>query len=126
MFTYKSLLTHPQGIYRDDLTPDVHHHGFDTMHNKVESWCDDIYIGHWNQDNVTVMVLIPILPAVRTLVIGLLVICRVNAIILHLPVLFIMAISAIIILTNTVDLRLTKAKFTPANVRMISAMDWVN
>jgi len=75
--------------------------------------------------NFTVIVLISILPAVRTLMIGLMVICRVTDISLHLPVLFIMVISAIIILTNTVHLRLTKAKFTTANVRLISATGWV-
>jgi len=77
--------------------------------------------------NFTVMALISSLPAVRTLVIGFMVISRVKYIILHRPVLFIMmVISAIIILTNTVYLRQTKAKFTLANVRMISATDWVN
>jgi len=71
-------------------------------------------------------VIISILPAIRTLVIGLMLIRRVKDIILHLPVLFVMVISAITILTDTVNLRLTKSKFTPANVRMISATDWVN
>ena len=57
--------------------------------------------------NFTVMVLISVLPAVHTLVTSLMVICRVKDIILHLPVLFIMIITAIIILTDTVNLRLT-------------------
>ena len=76
--------------------------------------------------NFTVMVLISILPAVRTLGIGFMVICPVKDIILHLPVPFIMIISAIMILTDTVHLRLTKEKFKPANVRIISATNWVN
>ena len=50
LLTYKMLVTHPQSIYRGDLTPDGHRHGFGTMHYKIEPWYDDIYIGHWNQD----------------------------------------------------------------------------
>jgi len=76
--------------------------------------------------NFTVMVLKCFLTAVHTLVLGLITICRVKDIILHLMVPFIIVISAIMILTDTVHLRMTKANLTPVNVRMMSATDWIN
>jgi len=47
---YKTLQTHPQCIYRGNLTPDSHIHRFNTMHYKIEPFSDDIYIGNWNKD----------------------------------------------------------------------------
>ena len=44
------LLTHSQGIYRGDLKPDGHLYGFGKVYYKIESWCNDIHIGHWNKD----------------------------------------------------------------------------
>jgi hypothetical protein len=50
LLTYKTLLTHPQGMYRGDLTPNGHRYGFGTMYYTIEPWRDDIHIGHWNED----------------------------------------------------------------------------
>ena len=44
LLTYKTLLTHCPCIYRGNLTPDGHLHGFGTMHYKIDPFSKDFLL----------------------------------------------------------------------------------
>ena len=91
-FSNTLLLTHPQHILRGKLLPVCHRRGFDTINYKIEpfgvAW-RNLYC--WSS-----LETIPILlQVVRTLVIGLIVICLIKDIILNLREVLIMIVISI-------------------------------